>query len=380
MKILTAIRSSSFPELWTFLLILCLVFSLSAEAKVWTIPIKNDLFSSLRDFEQLKPNDNFEFALNTETKEIDISDFVDILNRVKKSQYNNFALIDVRIKPKIYGNHIFSLCKKLENLEDSLSCEKETQKKINKVITQLGNELLQDVRYPYNYYRMDTSEGNEALSKARRTLTSKCPDCQTIHLNKGSQSEFNQLFPVIEQLNPSCLKSIAKSMVEQLNRYRLPDSCHTNKTHSVCQNILQDWRLLQDRLFRLAELIYGRSARSETEMQFCSTCSRLSEQNDSKEIDFKSLQNTWQQASNCEDLQHGEKKRVSSGTSLPKKYIIRREQNGSYSVVLNLQFIAAKDYPFKDKDKVPSRYRSEVQKCLKKANAKMLCDHHQPFL
>ena len=57
-----------------------------------------------------------------------------------------------------------------------------------------------------------------------------------------------------------------------------------------------------------------------------------------------------------------------------KKYTIRREQNGSYSAVLNLKFVAMKEGyrgPVTS-DQVPSYYRREVQECLEKANTKLL--------
>ena len=184
-------------------------------------------------------------------------------------------------------------------------CEKKAQAKIQQAINQLKDELFQDIRYPYDYHFMDTPKGHEILSEVSKKLTSECPDCQTIHLNEGSQSEFNRLFPLIKQQKHSCLKEIITNMVEQLTHYSLPETCQTNKTHPLCKNMFKNRHLFLDRLHRLTELVYGESARLQTEMRFCSDCPQIYKKKGTVEPDLKSIENVWQQSSNCQDLQHG---------------------------------------------------------------------------
>ena len=355
----------------TVLLIFTFILPVSVEAKIWNMSIKRDMFLTLRDFREPRPGDDFRFILDSETDEIEISDFVAIIKRAKKSKYNNFPQIDGNIKKQILENYLFPLC---EDAKKPPECKQKVQTKIQQAIINLGQELLQDIRYPYDYYLMDTPEGREALSETRDSLTSTCPDCGKIRLDNGSQGEFNNLFPLTEKQKPSCLKKIVESMAKQLKHYRIPEPCKKNKTHPVCKNMIENYNSFRDRLLRLTELVYGKSARSQTEMRLCIDCVQFSDQEKTKAFDPKSLENAWQQSRNCEELQSGKQKRVSSGTGLDKEYIIRREKDGSYSAVLNLQFVAAKEgyEGTVPRDKVSSHYRNRAQKCLENASQKML--------
>lgn len=365
-----ALKKSSCLSLSVFLFLCCFILPLSVEAKILYLPIGGEIFSDLRDFKNLKSDDDFRFVLDSETNEVDISDFVEILNRAKKSRYNNFAFIDIRIKPLIFNLHLSGLCK---NAVDPLLCEQKAQMKISQAINSLGRELSQGIRYPYDYHLMDTPEGQKALSEVRKTLTSKCPDCGKIRLDHGSQKDFNRLFPLMEKQSSSCLKAIVRNMAGKLRYHRLPKTCKKNKSHPICKKMSENYRFFRDRLLKLTELFYGASARSQTEMRLCSDCSRFPEKEETEALDPKSMEALWRQSRNCEEISPGKQKRVSSGTGFDKEYTIRREKDGSYSAVLNLRFVAAEDYEGSvPKEKVPSHYRDKVQKCLKKANKKML--------
>ena len=370
MRGLIAMRRKNFFKSSVLLLVLSSVLPISVEAKIWNMSIKRELFLTLRDFRVPRSGDDFKFVLDSETNKVDISDFVTIIKRTKKSKYNNFSQIDGTIKKQILENYLFPLCEDAKNPHE---CKQKAQTKIKQAIIDLGEELLQGIRYPYDYYLMDTPEGAEALSEVRDILTSTCPDCKRIHLDNGSKNEFDNLFPLIEKQKPSCLKKIVTNMARRLKHYRIPEPCKKDKTHLICKNMLENYRFFRGRLLRLTELAYGKSARSQTEMRLCIDCVRFSDKEKTEALDPKSLEDAWQQSRNCEELQPGGQKRVSSGTGFDKKYTIRREKDGSYSAVLNLQFVAAEDYkgPVKENE-APSHYRDKVQKCLKKANKKLL--------
>ena len=373
MEAFLKIHGLNFLRISVFLFLFCFVLPSSAVEKRWIV--EDRLFEGLRDFRNVKPEDKFRFILDTEKSEIDISGFMEVLSRAKESKYNNSPLIDMRVKPRVFSA-ILSIC---ENVDDSLHCEEDTQTKIKQAMSSLSDELLEKTRYPHYYQPMDTPEGQKALSEVRDALTSECPaDCGEIRLDKGSQSEFDKLFPLIEKQKRSCLKKIVKNMAKQLKYHRLPNSCEKNKTHQVCENMSNNYNHFRDRLLRLTELIYGKSARSQTEMKLCSDCDRFSEKEKAKALDPKTLEDVWQQSQNCKELQKGEQKRVSAGTGLDREYPIRREMDDSYSGVLNLKFVAGDDYmptSFRDvsRDEVPSYYRNLVKECLEKeANPKLL--------
>ena len=103
------VQKLNFKELSVFLFIFFFVFPFLAESKKINQWISRDEFVGLRDFENFKSDKEFKFVLDTETNEVDISDLEEILNRAKKSQYNNFPLIDVRIKPLIFWKYISHL-------------------------------------------------------------------------------------------------------------------------------------------------------------------------------------------------------------------------------------------------------------------------------
>ena len=363
-------RELNFLKISFFLFLVCFGPASLSEKNFYININMEGLFSDLRDFD-IRSRDSFKFVLFSGRNEVDISDFVTIIARAKKSKYNNFQLIDSTIKTKVLENYVPPLCDKAD---DSSKCKQETKKKIQKEITNLGRELRKKIRYPHWYHPMDTREGRKSLSGVREILTSKCPaDCGKIRLDKGSQSEFDKLFPLIKKQQSSCLKGIIKNTAEQLKFNRLPASCEKHKTHPVCKSMSDNYRLFRDRLLRLTELVYGESARSQTEARLCLDCPRFSQREEAKALNPKELENIWREAENCAEIPPGKQKRVSSGTGLDREYIIRREKNGDYSVVLNLRFEAAQDYkgPSTESD-VPSHYKKEVLECLEKANPKML--------
>ena len=357
----------------SFFSVVCFLFPLSAKADVWRIKIDSGLFSDLRDFENIKSSDDFKLTLDDEDEdnEVDISDFVKALNRAKNSSYNNFQLIDEKIKKKIFNQHIPLICEKANDKSD---CIKKAQEKIQRAVNSLGKELSKTIRYPHYYRPMDTEEGRKTLSEMEKALTNnKCPpDCRTIHLNNGSQNEFNKLLPLIKKQKSSCLKSIITNMAEQLQYNRPPARCEKNKNHPVCKNMSENYRLFKDRLLRLTEWVYGESARSQTEAKLCLDCSRFADQDGGKMPDPKTLEDLWPEARNCEEIPPGKWKRVSAGTGLSREYIIRRDKDGGYSAVLNLQFVAAKDYKGPvPPEHVSAYYRDHIRRCLKKTNQKM---------
>ena len=359
------------------LLVLSSVFPVSVEAKIWNMSIGRELFLTLRDFRAPRPGDDFKFVLDSETNEVDISDFITIIKRAKKSKYNNFSQIDGKIKKQILKNYLSPLCGDAKNPPE---CKQKAQTKIQQAIIDLGAELLQGIHYPYDYYLMDTPEGVDALSEVRELLASKCLDCNKVHLDHGSKSKFDSLFPLIEKQKPSCLKKIVTNMARRLKHYRIPESCEKNKNHPICKSMIKNYKLFRGRLLRLTELVYGQLARSQTEMRLCVDCVRYSDKEKTEALDPKSFEDVWQQSRNCEELQSNRQKRVSSGTALNKEYTIRREEDDSYSAVLNLQFVAAEDYEGEvPKDQVSSHYRNQVQQCLKKANEKMLGPKGEKF-
>ena len=237
----------------------------------------------------------------------------------------------------------------------------------------MGDKLSQSIRYPHNYYPVDTPKGGTSLSEVHKILQSECPECQKLRFGEGSPGEFERLIPLLEQQKSSCLKNIIKNMFKQLKSYRLPKSCKKDTTHPVCEKMSKDYNLIQDRLLRLTELIYGKSARLKTQAELCTDCPRPSKGENSKGLDRRTIEDIWTQSRNCEELKPGEKKRVSSGTALNKEYLVQMEDDGSYTITLNLQFVAADDYKGDvERDKVPSHYRNLVKECLKEVNEKLL--------
>ena len=147
-----------------------------------------------------------------------------------------------------------------------------------------------------------------------------------------------------------------------------------NKNHPVCKSMSKDIDTIRGRISKVAELAYGPDVLKNTEAKAsCLDCANKLNNEDEFLNTFSDLISEMNEQSQCYNLKSDEEKKVFSGTGLDKDYSLKRDDDGIYSVPLNLQFVADEDYNGEiEPDKVPEHFMNEVQKCINKANEKML--------
>ena len=236
----------------------------------------------------------------------------------------------------------------------------------------------EEIVYPRSY-----SEANNThtiiYNLAIDTLSNNNCSCKssivTDILISGSSDQYNQLFNEIKKKNGKCKEDIIDAFTDTVQNQKLPKECFEdeNKDHPVCSNMLQHMKIIERRFLQIVQLIYGEeSIDEETKSTFCFTCLVNQDSDNTALKEF--LYDIQNRSGSCLELNPGEEKLVRAGNyDSPDLYTIKREPDGSYSVILNLQFSADQSYdgpvPINE---VPSYYMNKVKQCIKKANQKML--------
>ena len=242
-----------------------------------------------------------------------------------------------------------------------------------------------DIHYPPSYSPMDSDRNwraSESFKEAMVILDSNCletcDDYDVINAIRYSlQEEYLQLHNKIKTRDESCQKKIIDKLARKLKKEGFPKKClqEENKNHPVCRSMSKDIKIVRDRVLEIVDLTYGSNILKTTEAQaLCLDCGVNN--NDNFLNLFSDLVNSLVgniRNQQCLDLKLNKKKRVYPGTKKYNSYIIKREPDGTYSILLDLKFVADEDYDGKvDSDKVPTYYMNKVKKCLNQANKKML--------
>ena len=232
-----------------------------------------------------------------------------------------------------------------------------------------------DISYPAGY--IPVGEDDRVVIRNDENLKKECPsfmsDVSTALL-KSSPETYKSMMDNIKKLPPFLQKSVVQDMAFELQYQRYPKPClqKENQNHPVCQKMTEHLKTQQARFFELLEMVYGSEVLNTTEAQaLCFECEEglMSKTYDELENLFKTLISL----SQCEDPKSGEAKTINSGTGLGSYHRVRKEPDGSYSILLPLEFSADEDYDGDvPKDQVPSHYSKKVQECMNKANKKML--------
>ena len=302
---------------------------------------------------------------------MDISSLFQILEQIKKSHHNDsFDIMEV---VSAFSREAIKLCRtKTLSEENSLKCQIE----IYDTRDNVEKEISERITYPgwYSYNKLERQEIKEDELDSDCTL-----DCGNSFEDSArtvifsSQAEYFRLYNKIKNRNKGCQNNILRNLGNELY-LGIPERClkRENKSHPVCKDMLNYVNTIRDRMRQLSELAYGRDVLKNTEAQMpCTECA-INSESEHPLLDFF---NTLNEQSQCFDLEPGEEKIVHPGTRLYKhgSYTVQRKPDGSYSIALNLQFLADEDYDGEvPKDQVPQHYMKEVQKCIKQANKGML--------
>ena len=216
-----------------------------------------------------------------------------------------------------------------------------------------------------------------------KILHSQCEsDCMELNVLPGiqrSEQEYREVYFAVEKKSQSCKERIIHNLVDGLAKERIPKDC-LNNDKPVCMSVLKEMNTIQRRVFSLMDLVHWRSKKkSEDEKtEATSVCMSCDKYNSVKKTyRTGSVKDLIQTINNlqCKEILPGTEKVVVSGTeeSMNKSYKLRREPDGNYSALLNIEFFADIDYNGEvPREQVPAYYMNKVQSCLQEAGEKLL--------
>ena len=254
-----------------------------------------------------------------------------------------------------------------QSAEDPSNCEQKAQKEMNEIIG-VKKTLKRSSKYKYRAF-------NEHL------LRSKCEsDCMKLNIFPGitrTQKEYKKVYEEIKNKSKICQERVLQNLIDELDKQRIPKECLTSNNEN-CEQVVKKLNSLRWRVLDLAKLVYGQENlikwKKETEARsLCVDCEGPEDNTNKSVLDSTKKLIELIRTSQCQDILPGEKKLVVSGTEekMNPSYTLHKEEDGSYSVLLALDFFAHSSYSGEvSSEEVPSYYMKKVQSCLKDANSK----------
>ncbi len=261
-----------------------------------------------------------------------------------------------------------------------------TSKKIISTLEEfyeMAQEKASQILYPEWYSEISEDTNYYILQKALKTLDSSCANTDVLSdavskLHPGYWPELKDKLK--HHKDKKLLDELAQKIYEILEQERFPKKCldSAHKNHEVCKKINKKVSTKVQRFNHLIEWAYDPDILSATEAS--ASCFNCVEESLPKELsDFKNLLPLLQEQILCSDpAPKGEKTVTNGGPHVSRRFVfptytVRREQDGSFTIPLDIRFVAGWDYNGEvPKDKIPAHYKNKVQNCLNKANPKML--------
>ena len=314
---------------------------------------------------------NFEFEISVQNDKIDLSDVLQQLDHLKTLDYEPpYHVISTMI-----SKWTSILC--VTHSTQSQLCVTEAETALEDKILEVQGELLQRIVYPYYYQHTQQGDVETFDDLLESRCASDCKDIEAVYTY--SEEQYDQIYDKIRKANQTCQENILNTTIEYLEDARISRKCFLPEyeDHPVCSSMLQDLSLIKERVTDLADLIYGPSKAYSSETgALCIGCFDSAYKTSKAEqgVDnFYAVTEDIQEHSQCREINPGEMKTVHSGTGDNDSYKLKREPDGSYTIPLNIQFQAGENYDGSTpKTAVSQVYMAKAQKCLKRANTKML--------
>ena len=312
---------------------------------------------------------DLEFKISVQNDKIDLSDVLQQLDQFKNLDY----------EPPFYyiGSMIFKwtsiLCE--NNSTQAQLCIEEAETALQGKLLEVDSELTQRIVYP-TYYQ-HTQRGDTLLydDLLQSGCESQCKEVEAVFTY--SEEQYDQIYDKIKTADKTCQENILNTTLEYLEDTRISQKCFLkeHENHPVCTSMLEDLSLIKDRVTDLADLIYGPLQDSSSETgALCIDCFENVVSKAEQSInELYAMPADIREHSQCRELEPGEMKTVHSGTGDNDSYKLKREPDGSYTIPLNIQFQAGENYDGSTpKMAVSQVYMDKAQKCLERANTKML--------
>lgn len=330
-------------------------------------------FDNFRGVEKLPTS----VTITVKESDIDLFSVMRGVKLVSKSLYGNLPQMDA------FFSHLHSkknsLCTDSDLKHLAICNDEKTIRKFNTSLRLFRNsveaQLSDRILYPQTY-DPDKSLTEDHFKTAIRLLDTDCPQtCSNTDIAKAirlsSPEKYQQLYDKIKNKDQNCQKIILKKFAKILTNEDFPIDCQDtrNKDHLVCKKMLKDIETIIGRFKGLVELVYEPEVLQTTEAQaYCLECALQSNTTAS----LNEFLDILDKKNRCLDLNPEEEKTIYSSTGL-KPYTVKKEEDGSYSISLTMQFATAEDYDGSiPPDQVSDRYMQKTRECFQQAYQKMV--------
>ena len=317
-------------------------------------------------------------VITSKNGKIDLSPFFHRLETLlNQSDYGNHSFMNRNAEMLRKSENIKKLCETLSVTEQML-CLEDLEISTRELKNKWLNKQTQRILYPGGYIRIGhyISESDEAYVRSlleEKNCLSLCNDSIVAEMFLfGTESQFRQVANHLrDQGKSSCLRSptFRENISYALDNNSIPTACQELKNHRVCQNIYKDSEEIKNRIQYLFN-----TSQSNYQVQFIERCIGQVEL-------IKIAQNFWSDLDDhlvCNPYQLGEERVKQIEDSIArttKGYKIKKENDGSYTATLILEFQATEDYEHENHlspSQVNTYYRGVVQNCLNDASSKIL--------
>ena len=312
---------------------------------------------------------DFAFTIAVQNNEIDLSEVFQQLDQFKTFDYE--PPLPQMVWPIF--EWISVLCE--NNSTQTQMCIMKAETVLMEKLNEINEELAQRIIYPYYYQH--TQQGDVILydDLLESGCESQCKEIEAVFTYSAEQ--YDQIYDKIKTADKTCQENILNTTLDYLKENRISRKCFQkeHESHPICTSMLQDLSLIKDRVTDLADLIYGPSKTHSSETRaLCIDCFENVVSKAEQGInELYAMSVDIKEHSQCRELKPGDIKTVHSGTGDNNSFKVKRELDGSYTVPLNIQFQAGENYDGSTpKMAVSHVYMEKAQKCLKKANTKML--------
>ena len=343
---------------------------------------------------KMKTLPNQELTASLKNDEVDLSSFLTFMDeQLKHTDYADDlqAMEDVieSFSPPD-GVAFQSLC---EQTSSKNLCMKKVKNTLTKAFDKLVQEKQNQILYPEDYssiYDPYSKEDRDINQRASDNLDSKCEASSILAIGtlRLHPKNWPKLQKDLKKKNKKFLTQLVKKIYNELEKEQYPKQClkKVNGEHKVCKQMNKELAVKVQRVKYILKLIYGEDVEATEAGMACLDCVKGSGAKQLK--DLKNLIPLLKENLLCFGPAPGETKQVIKEGFFSTHYTVVREQDGSFTIPLDLKFAADKNYKgdiidheenIIPKDKVPDHYKKIVQKCLKKANTKMLGPEGEKF-
>ncbi len=313
------------------------------------------------------------YPFSLKNGEVDVSKVIPYLKLYKYSSRVNYHTLQ-ETKEYFLKRQIPHWCGYL--LQDMDHCKAKVMAKLNPVF----EEAEASEKLIPSYTQIGTLEKNYVSTALKNFDKQKnCQDSATCSgsdikniVRYGSTEDFQKLYSRIQNKGDLCHQALLTRLSASLYEEKTPRVCLENLNQNpLCQEYSSVAKMLSERILKIKSLVYLKKSKN----LLCLPC-LLPQVKENSVESIRDLTHLFLDEAQCRDLKPGDRKQIVSGAQgegyIPRTYHVEKEEDGSYSIPLFLNFQADFDYdgPVSSPE-VSSFYLKKARACLNKASQKM---------